>query len=811
MELRQSDDDGAWTHAIRAEQAYVTRLYERLDALRQRTRDALRATHAEGGRAGYAALMDREARSDEQARRLSQLAGVENGLCFGRIDHRRDRDGATGDTLYIGRIGLRDESHETILVDWRAPAARPFYAATPASPGDLIRRRHLHTRDRVVTGIDDEVFDLDGLSGTEQRSLVGEAALLAALRQGRTGRMNDIVATIQSEQDRVIRSQLQGVLVVQGGPGTGKTVAALHRAAYLLYTHRGTLERRGVLVVGPNPTFLRYIGRVLPSLGESDVVLSTVGELYPGVRATATDPMATTAVKGSESMVDLVRAAVADRQRVPSTPGMSAEADSGSHGQGASGGERDLEITLGGMTLRVDHADCLAIRDRARSLRLPHNVARKFFVTEMLRLLARDQAEQLDPMLDPAEPAYYDETDLAYMRAALWQQEPVRRGLDELWPLLTPQRLLEDLYADEAAVARVGANAGLSDAQREALHRPFGSPWTVADVPLLDEAAELLGEDDAEERARRRRAERDRADAERYAQGVLEFTGLFEESMMEASALAERHVDSGPPPSTAERAEADRTWAYGHVIVDEAQELSAMAWRTVMRRVPTRSLTVVGDIAQTGSPAGARSWRSMLAPYAHGRLHEERLVVNYRTPAQIMAVAADVLAEVAPDQQPPESVRDDGDPPRAVRVGRDGTTLADALPRLVAEELTAIGDGRLVVITPDTSHAEVAALLPDAASDATPDALDSPATVLTTTRSKGLEFDSVIVVEPGEILAQSPQGGHDLYVALTRATRRLTVVHEDPLPGMLGRLSRHERSAPGGPPCVEESGPRFSA
>ncbi|ASU83678.1 helicase [Nocardiopsis gilva YIM 90087] len=812
MELRQSDDGSARTHAIRAEQAYVTGLYERLDTVRQQTRAALRAADAAGGRSGYSALMDREARSNEQARRLSQLSGVENGLCFGRIDHRGDRDGDAVDTLYIGRIGLRDESHETILVDWRAPAARPFYAATPVSPGDLVRRRHLHTRDRVVTGIDDEVFDLDGLSDTDRRSLVGEAALLAALRRGRTGRMNDIVATIQSEQDRVIRSRLQGVLVVQGGPGTGKTVAALHRAAYLLYTHRDTLKRRGVLVVGPNPTFLRYIGRVLPSLGESDVVLSTVGELYPGVRATASDPVATALVKGSDSMVGLVRAAVADRQRVPSSSGMSVSANSGSGDEGASGGTRDLEIEVDDMTLRVDHADCLGIRDRTRSLRLPHNVARKFFVTEMLRLLARNQAEQLDPMLDPAEPAYYDETDLDYMGAALWQQEPVRRGLDELWPLLTPQRLLETLYADDAALARVGAEAGLTESEWKGLSRPLGSPRTVGDVPLLDEAAELLGEDDAEERARRRRVERDRADAERYAQGVLEFTGLFEDPMMGASALAERHDDADRPRSTAERAEADRTWAYGHVIVDEAQELSAMAWRMVMRRIPTRSLTVVGDIAQTGSPAGARSWSSMLAPYAHGRLHEERLLVNYRTPAQIMAVAADVLAEVAPDQQPPESVRDDGDPPRAVRVGAegsDGTTLAEALPRLVEEELTAIGEGRLVVIVPDARHTEIAGLLPDAAADATPDALDSPSTVLTTTRSKGLEFDSVIVVEPGEILEQSPQGGHDLYVALTRATRRLTVIHEALLPDMLGRISR-QAGPPLGGPCVEAPGPRLS-
>ncbi|MBB6172086.1 DNA helicase IV [Nocardiopsis mwathae] len=794
MGIRQSDDADAQAGALHDEQAYVSRLYHRLDALRRHTHNALRAAHTQGG-GGYAALTEREVRSDEHARRLRELSEVEEGLCFGRIDHRGDRDGDPGDTLYIGRIGLRDEEHATILVDWRAPAARPFYAATPATPGDLVRRRHLHTRDRRVVGIDDEVFDLDGLSDGDRRSLVGEAALLAGLRRGRTGRMNDIVATIQSEQDRVIRSDLQGVLVVQGGPGTGKTVAALHRAAYLLYTHRETLRRRGVLVVGPNPTFLRYIGRVLPSLGESDVVLSTVGDLYPGVRAGAVDTAAAAVVKGAASMADLVRAAVADRQRVPSAAGPAASVPGRTGPDDVAEHESDLEIEVDGMALRVGHADCRALRDRARSLGLPHNVARKYFVTQMLRQLALDQADLLDPKWDPVEdpdePAYHDEAELDHMSTGLWQQDAVRRGLDELWPLLTPQRLVEELFADDAALARAGAAAGLAEAEWRTLRRPPGSPWTVGDIPLLDEAAELLGEDDTEARARRRRAERDRADAERYAQGVLEFTGLFEDGMMEAGKLAERHHDSGPPLSTAERARADRSWAYGHVIVDEAQELSAMAWRMVMRRIPTRSLTVVGDIAQTGDPAGARSWETMLAPYVHGRLHVEHLLVNYRTPARIMAVAADVLAEVAPGQSAPESVRDDGDMPRAVHVGGTGAagaTLAEALPRLVATDLAAMGDGRLAVIVPDARHTEVAALLPDAAADATPEALESPAAVLTATRSKGLEFDAVIVVEPGAILEQSPKGGQDLYVALTRATRRLTVVHEGPLPEMLGRM-----------------------
>ncbi len=271
-------------------------------------------------------------------------------------------------TLYIGRIGLRDDEHEPRLIDWRAPAARPFYAATPKDPDGLIRRRHIYTSGRSVTGVDDEVFDLDRLSEPDRQTLSGEAMLIASITTGRTGRMTDVVATIQAEQDRVIRAGLQGVLVVQGGPGTGKTVAALHRAAYLLYTHRKTLERRGVLVIGPNATFLRYISQVLPSLGETDVVLTSMAELFPGVAAAPDDDQAAAEIKGEEKMVGVLRRAVRDRQRVP---------------------RADLEVTADGVRMTVPRETVVRARDRARGARRPHNVARKLFVTEVLERARR--------------------------------------------------------------------------------------------------------------------------------------------------------------------------------------------------------------------------------------------------------------------------------------------------------------------------------------------------------------------------------------------------------------------------------------
>ncbi|MGW4643346.1 HelD family protein [Sphaerisporangium sp. NPDC004334] len=762
MERRASSS--ARTEALRAEQSYVSMLYERLDAVRERAETALRHEHGRGGPGGtHQARLERDVSAHEHARRLAQLSGVERGLCFGRVDD------VEGDTYYIGRVGLRDARDELVLIDWRAPAARPFYTATPSDPGPLVRRRHLHTRGRTVVGLDDEVFDLARMSEPDRRTLVGEAALMAALRRGRTGRMGDVVATIQAEQDQVIRSGLAGALVVQGGPGTGKTVAALHRAAYLLYAHRRTLERRGVLVVGPNAMFLRYIGQVLPSLGETDVVLTTVGELYPGVRATAADEPRTALVKGDTRMVEVVRAAVRDRQRVPDGD-LSVRVPTKTSVRGG------VEVVVERMELSVGHAACERARDRARAVRGPHNVARKLFVDSVLSALALDEARRLDRPLE--------EGDLHYARQALWQTREVREALDLLWPYLTPQRLLSELFADDAALR--SAAASLSPAEREALARPAGSPWTVEDVPLLDEAADLLGEDDAEARAAERAAARERDEAELYAREVLHISGVAEMEIMDAGALADRHDDGGDALTTAQRAERDRLWAYGHVIVDEAQELSAMAWRTIMRRVPARSLTIVGDVAQTGAAAGARSWGAMLDPHLKDRWREARLLVNYRTPAEIMEVAVDVLRSVAPDQEPPISVRDGGAPPRALRVPR--AELRRLLPELVRSELAEIGEGRLAVLTADARHGEIAAALPEAASALTADALDSPSVVLTVTQAKGLEFDAVVIVEPGEILAQSPKGGQDLYVAITRATRRLTVVHQDDLPPVLSRL-----------------------
>jgi len=732
----------------------VTMLYALLDEARERSERGLRETRAQGAPGGtHQARLERDVSAAEYERRIIQLNNTERGLCFGRTDDENQA------TLYIGRIGLRDDDYELKLIDWRAPAARPFYAATPGNANGLVRRRHIYTRHRQVTGVDDEVFDLDKLSDSDRKNLSGEAALIAAVSSARTGRMADVVATIQAEQDRVIRSDLAGVLVVQGGPGTGKTVAALHRAAYLLYTHRRTLERRGVLVIGPNATFLRYISQVLPSLGETDVVLHTRGDLFPGVHATDTrDPAAV--VKGDERMAAVLRQAVRDRQRAP---------------------KHDLVVDVDGVDVPLKRDAILRARDRARSTRKPHNVARKLFVTELLTELAWAEARVLDRP--------FDTEDVPFARERLWDEPGVRTAFDGLWPLLTPQQLVAGLLGSERAI-RSAAGSVLTDPERTLLSRP-GAPgaWTVADVPLLDEAAELLGVDDSEQRAARRALERAQRLEAKYASEVLDITGIADLGMVDAETLAAWNRDNGPALSTAERAEADRSWAYGHVIIDEAQELSAMDWRMVLRRNPARSLTVVGDVAQTGSPAGATSWRQMLDPMLRGRWREERLTVNYRTPTEIMAVAADVLAAVDPGERPPDSVRSEGVPPRAVRVPPGG--LAARVADAVRADLADLGGpdgGRLAVIAPDSRTAELAAAIPGAVPGDDPESLDAPAALLTVTQAKGLEFDRVVLADPAGVIAQSQNGGHDLYVAITRATHRLTVVHEGDLPAPLRSL-----------------------
>lgn len=740
---------------VQHEQSYVDGLYARLDELRALAGNRLTSVRAARPTGTHQSRSERDAFADLHETRLAQLRAVEDRLCFGRLDL------VDGRRHYIGRMGLSDEEQTQLLLDWRAPAAERFYQATAARPDGVVRRRHLVTSERRVTGIEDDVLDLDALDEGAREELIGEGALLAALDAHRTGRMGDIVATIQAEQDRIIRSDLPGVLVVQGGPGTGKTAVALHRAAYLLYTHRDRLSRSGALLVGPSEVFLRYIEQVLPSLGESGVVMTTPARLFPGVEAEAADVPAVAALKGDPRIAQVLAAAVAARQRVPAGP---------------------QALDVDGTTVVLRPRAVAAARDRARRTRKPHNLARVVFVRDLLGSLADQVIRQLGGRLG--------EEDRADVVADLRAARDVRVALNLAWMPLTPQKLLADLFADPVRLATAAPN--LSREEREMLLRARDAGWTLDDVPLLDEAAELLGEDDSAARAQARRDAALRQEEVAYARESLRMSGAA--AMVSAETLVDRFRDDGPAMSTAERAALDRTWAYGHVVVDEAQELSPMMWRLLMRRCPSRSMTVVGDVAQTGAAAGARSWSDALDPYVAGRWRQEELTVNYRTPGQIMDLAAGVLAAAGVTVRAPQSVRAGSFPPVATRLRAGaGAEQGDRLVEVVGAEVGLLGGGRLAVITPRQRLVELRDLLIDrlpagvvAGGRA---GLDAAVAVLSVDQAKGLEFDGVVLLEPAEVLCESPRGVNDLYVALTRPTKRLHVLHTGALPAGMGTLA----------------------
>ena len=826
---------------MRGEQVVVDLAYSELDRQLAQARHSLARTEAQGVSGTHQSRGERDAYAVHYSSLVSSLEGVEDRLVFGRMDMSTSPDDASdsgssgrvptsasgsgrgmggsspvtdgGRRHYVGRIGLQDAQHREVILDWRAPLARAFYQATASEPMGLVRRRHIDTRARQVLGVEDEVLDLaaleagqapSGSSGTAVAAgdLQGEGALIAAMSSARDGRMGDIVATIQAEQDRVVTSSGRGVLVVQGGPGTGKTAVALHRVAYLFYSERERLERSGVLLVGPSRTFLRYVEQVLPSLGETGVVSTTIGDLVPGVRATAQEDARIAELKGRSLWVKALERAVRGLQRVPDAP-------------------REIEVQ--GVRLSLEPDDVREAASRARRGGKPHNLAREAFVIWLLERLTDQYAAATNQDASDADTRAWIREDIRTARDA-------RREINLCWMPTTPQGLLERLWSRPALLEQVAPS--LSEQERALLRREPGSALSAADIPLIDELAELLGPSEDAQARRARLEARRREDLVAYAAQAIESQELGG-GMVSAEMLADRVSQGGPTLTLAERARADRTWTYGHVVVDEAQELGTMAWRALARRCPVRSFTVVGDLAQYSGPHAPGSWGEVLtalgtasaedAAQAGGRsrsqsrhrarsrsrqgrqsgrsrggstpLREEALSVCYRTPATIMEAAEETVTHLGhPPVYPVRSVRD---LPGCLEVtdlsqspqGAQPDAWASLLREVVAQESARLdeqvgaGVGRIAVICPSPGRTE--ALLrqdPDlAAAMEAPggDVLRSRLLVVDPVLSKGLEFDVVVLVDPAEIGERS---AGDLYVAMTRPTRRLRVVSRLPLP-----------------------------
>jgi DNA helicase IV len=562
--------------------------------------------------------------------------------------------------------------------------------------------------------------------------LDADAALFAALNAPRDGQMHDVVATIQAEQDRIIRAPLPGVLVVQGGPGTGKTVVALHRAAYLLYAHRDRL-RSGVLVVGPGQRFLDYISQVLPSLGEDGTTLRTLGRLHDGCDAHATDLPAVAALKGELRMAGVLAAAVADLRHLPPAA---------------------VPLDVDGTLIHLHPADVAAAARAALQERLPHNEGRVPFVNNVLERLLRHLATALGHR--PGELA--DGERLELLRT-LHASLDVRRAVNRCWPMVTAEQLVRRLLSTPGVLDRCAP--GLTAEERALLRRPREAAWTVSDVPLLAEAAALLGEDPEPRRRAAARAVAERAAEVRYARGVRELTGPAG-AMVDAATLADRYAGAQEVDDAA-----DAT-VFGHVVVDEAQELTPMQWRAVLRRCPTRSLTVVGDMAQATSPGAATSWARALAPHLGDRWMLRELTVNYRLPQAINEFAQGVLSAAGVAATPFWSVRDGHDPLHQHHLP-DVAAAARLAARLARQERAGSGAGSVAIICPPQHQAAIERVLDRRASDG-----ERPVRILGANEVKGLEFDVVLVVDPDAIDAAA--GPRSLFVALTRATQRLHVL-----------------------------------
>lgn len=777
------------------EQDFIDNAWHCLDAMRKDAEEMLNGVINLGKGGTFQSRTERDIVVRTSLQRLSQLEIGNQALCFGRIDHVASDEFEAGESYHIGRLAVSGPDHEPLVVDWRAPVAAPFYSATGLDPQGLFRRRHLALKGQTVVGIEDEYFaqtsdrlnkgiatcvkggdnELDNEAGLNDDSLVigGPGALLATLSQARTGRMGDIVSTIQKEQDEIIRYPLSGLLVVQGGPGTGKTAVALHRAAYLLYTHRFPLERQGVLVVGPNPLFLRYIEQVLPSLGEGGVTLSTVAGLVPEIKVRGLDEPRVARLKGEIRMIKVIANAIKIRERPL---------------------RYDLEVPFGVGILRLSRSEMKAIIDQAQHRPGTHNGRRRFVEQRIARKMAvryRARYEGIEQEGDERTEAQ----ELAALCKQILKLKQVREALERMWPRLHPHELIHDLLGSmpilKAASKGILTSNEVAMISRERSLSLNDVKWTDADAALVDEARNILGP---------------RASRQTSSRGSSASSGpdIDDERALDQVGFWPAGLSPSPLPQKAslEKEGLDVIRSYGHIVVDEIQDLSPLELRMISRRSLSGSMTVVGDLGQASGPFAPTDWSDITQHLSSSdKVHFVELTVSYRTPAEVMEAASKVLALGAPALRPPVSVRRSGHQP--VVLNTTESELAGLVARVAIREAEFVSPGRTAILGPAPLLPEVMRAIQDLGVEICDprnpegEGLGSPLVILPADEANGLEFDSVIVVEPGLIARDiehfehfdsvgdegpSLRGMRTLYVALTRPTNRLTVIHAQELP-----------------------------
>jgi len=678
---------------------------QRVEHLRTQTRHRLIERGAD--RAGVLQQsLERDVEVSELGQRLAQLDRVGPQACLGFMQT------SSGERLFIGRLGLSDEQGNQLMVDWRAPAAEPFFAATHANPLGLAMRRRYRWRKQLIAGYYDEVFDLDHLG--DSTSLDDHSAFLASLGEQRTGKMQDVLATIQGDQDAIIRRPSAGALVVDGGPGTGKTVVALHRAAYLLYSDARMKSRGGrVLVVSPHDSYTAYVSDVLPNLGEDEVLVSTLSNMVSNAGVVGVDPDPRIGrIKSDAAMVDAVERAVQVFEQPPVLP---------------------LVVGTPWDDLTLSPAHWAAAVDSIES-GLDHNAAR----SQLREILVDQLAARLSG----------DEVSLSEARHAVATSDQLDACLEEYWPVLDPEHLLRTLYSNAHLLRYCARQLSLEDIDA-LLEAGAGTAWTESDVPLLDAARALVGDPHGEQVRLRRAAEL--ASERRLMRQVIDDLIASADDKEDLSSqlmntdLQDRLVRH---QAVEEPAGDPLAGPFSHVIVDEAQDLTDAQWAMVRRRCPSGSLTIVGDRAQ--ATVGFRgSWAGRLARAGIRDVHVAQLNINYRTTAQVMDAAASVIRQQMPEANVPVSIRSDGAPVRYVR--------PDELEPILDAWLENHAEGIAAVIGHNTfaPRPRVAVLRPE--------------------QAKGLEFDLVLLYRP-ERFGSGVEGAVRRYVSMTRATSQLVVL-----------------------------------